>query len=1693
MAAEYEETLRTASNGGLLFTAKIKAQQSVEDISVNSQISKNGYFTAGQSGEYLIELWGGTGASGDNTSYSSGGAGGAAGYVYGTISLEKGETLYYTIGGNGTQTLSDEEGGGANGTGGNHGSIGSYMVGGGGGYSAVFSFSPGEFEKKYLGADGQLLTETIDEKDRVSKYIMIAGGGGGGGAGNGFSFNGAASGSPDGGAGGNLSSGYGLLSGASYDVSGTFFAGSDGRSSGTSTAYVGRGGSYIPGPANGTTTGLFETNRANDWKGTYNSSTKGGAGGSGNLRGGAGGAGFCGGSGGIMTGILSPDNVGGGGGGSSFLSERITYQGLDENAEAKRNGTHDSQAGGAVHICYLGQQEQTALSSLEISGTVSRYFDIAFVYADRGEAAFSGANFSITGASALPDSEGNGLTVYLELLPKSGFAGGNKVPIFEEQTLSVVTEETPESAVIPIAESCAFANIELNFEVIAHSDITNEEGKSYAVTDLYQDNYEDIRDHLETDWRYDFIESIGPYTVSDQNGILPNDGQVTPLAEVNRYPVAFTVVPKENGAATVGKVQKTRTFKKDAVITLLDPGETLLNGNEITYSKHLRFDGTSEEYILSLDITANSAGTAVAFPEQIQLVYGSGAGIFEVPHSGYYLIQVWGGNGGKGGSGGALLVGNGGAGGSGGFVSGYLFLEEGDELICETGADGADGRNGGFLVSGGGGGGGVCTTVRMEPAGSAAQYLLIAGGGGGGAGGEVGSAGQAGASVNNSQIITQLGNSTPDELCSGKPGRTGANAGSAGVNLRDSAVLTDPDSLTEVGKNRYQEAQNNLYEHTAKGGAIYLTCLELEETVQDVEHATVEKLKNFNLDVQISEYFDIVSVSGKNCTLESSKVGQLVAVRQITPEITTSLTINEAGHTIIAAMATFTIEIALSSKEGFLGGNDVPVLIENAQQCPTGMKLSQQGAGFDIPEHDSSDFANVEIPYVPNPDALTVYEKTYIFGDPGIPENDLFSVGGDVPHPTNDWRDAFVSVFDPFSERVHAPSSTTVYPITVGVAPNAPAVKATCRESVTGEAITKDAKILVRFEVLYELSNIETTDTPDENGRYTVAADSAYATVLQAKRGYELPKEITVFVGETELAPEDYTYHSMSGELEIPSEKITATVRIQAEARPRKHTIHYFYENSPGGEMQVKEEQYPVGTPLSGGFASEYVPPEYEGYTFEWEWSTEDHNMPSVMPGKDLWATGRYKALPYRLTIHYYYEGTNENVFDPVEKELDYGSTYRVESPVKSGYLADPTIVTGVLTADTVIEVFYRATANELNIIYIREDSGEVVSSYQSTVATGESYQVETPPLYGYTPDLAEVSGTMSAEGVTVYVRYSPNQYQVTFDPKGGTCNVSSRTVLFNNLYGRLETGEYAGLPTPFRVGYEFDGWYLNGKRITEESVVTTAGDHTLQAGWKELEFSVTVRYVFEDGTEAAPSVGGLYAYGAIYEFISPQLDGYTADLPEVSGRVPAQNTVITVTYTANEYQLTIRFLYAGSGESAAADVVRMVPFGAHYEEVPPSIDGYYASVDLVSGTMPKENKVIIVYYYEMQPEVFVTVEWGNLVFDYEHGSWQPDTHTYAENPIVPEGQNLVRVINQEESTISVDAEFSYLPAEKYDGVRAYLTEENNPSAAKLEEDVHLPIGSSREVWLWLEGKLPRNAAGTIVSGECRVMIKGGE
>lgn len=94
--------------------------------------------------------------------------------------------------------------------------------------------------------------------------------------------------------------------------------------------------------------------------------------------------------------------------------------------------------------------------------------------------------------------------------------------------------------------------------------------------------------------------------------------------------------------------------------------------------------------------------------------------------------------------------------------------------------------------------------------------------------------------------------------------------------------------------------------------------------------------------------------------------------------------------------------------------------------------------------------------------------------------------------------------------------------------------------------------------------------------------------------------------------------------------------------------------------------------------------------------------------------------------------------------------------------------------------------------------------------------------------ELFDFNTALEADGYA-YAKWTPNSYTVTFALEGGTLPTGAagtKTVTFD--------GKYNELPTPSRDGYNFDGWYLGEKKITADSIVATAENHTLTAKWLE-------------------------------------------------------------------------------------------------------------------------------------------------------------------------------------------------------------------------------------------------------------------
>ena len=107
-------------------------------------------------------------------------------------------------------------------------------------------------------------------------------------------------------------------------------------------------------------------------------------------------------------------------------------------------------------------------------------------------------------------------------------------------------------------------------------------------------------------------------------------------------------------------------------------------------------------------------------------------------------------------------------------------------------------------------------------------------------------------------------------------------------------------------------------------------------------------------------------------------------------------------------------------------------------------------------------------------------------------------------------------------------------------------------------------------------------------------------------------------------------------------------------------------------------------------------------------------------------------------------------------------------------------------------------------------------------------------------------SSNLSSEGTIYYgLFYYGNETVTTsvyLDANGGTCNPNSIEVVPGRTYGYL--------PTPYRAGYTFEGWYYGDELVTSTSkTVNTLFNYSLVAHWTANTYYNYYRYRNSSGT----------------------------------------------------------------------------------------------------------------------------------------------------------------------------------------------------------------------------------------------------
>lgn len=183
---------------------------------------------------------------------------------------------------------------------------------------------------------------------------------------------------------------------------------------------------------------------------------------------------------------------------------------------------------------------------------------------------------------------------------------------------------------------------------------------------------------------------------------------------------------------------------------------------------------------------------------------------------------------------------------------------------------------------------------------------------------------------------------------------------------------------------------------------------------------------------------------------------------------------------------------------------------------------------------------------------------------------------------------------------------------------------------------------------------------------------------------------------------------------------------------------------------------------------------------------------------------------------------------------------------------------------------------------------------------------------------------------------------------------------------------------------YTFDANNINNKK---SGTVAADGSLVLKLYFKLNQFQLTINYVYADGTTAATSHSETLTVGNTYSVNSPTINGYTADKTVVSGTMPAENVVETVTYTKRS-DLSYTVHYYWNGTTTSVKESKTVPgqtFNASVTESPVAVTGCTpVNEDSKAITIGTGKNEITFYYYK---NVELTANSDEVTYDGEEHS----------------------------------------------------------------------------------------------------------
>ncbi len=254
--------------------------------------------------------------------------------------------------------------------------------------------------------------------------------------------------------------------------------------------------------------------------------------------------------------------------------------------------------------------------------------------------------------------------------------------------------------------------------------------------------------------------------------------------------------------------------------------------------------------------------------------------------------------------------------------------------------------------------------------------------------------------------------------------------------------------------------------------------------------------------------------------------------------------------------------------------------------------------------------------------------------------------------------------------------------------------------------------------------------------------------------------------------------------------------------------------------------------------------------------------------------TAVWQGNPHRINLH-----TNGGTADYSVVNVVFGSEYSIPDAFRTGYTFkgwfdnnSNQFGSGVWSIDNDIDVYAKWTANQYNITF--NPAGGTLSDRAMSVTFDRNYSLPSPTRYGYTfTGWKNGDADVASSGVWKL----PNNVTLSAQWKGNPHRISLNNDGGTSSVSAVDVvfGNAYTLPTPEKKGHTFDGWFDGSNtRYSLSGTWNKDENVSLKAKWKVNKYNATLDVNGGSIGTRAHSVD----YGTAYNFGAPTREGYTFD-----------------------------------------------------------------------------------------------------------------------------------------------------------------------------------------------------------------------